>query len=565
MPTYPLPMRCLTLFGAAAMVAAAPQPALLDVMAQEQNRNFSALKDKAKPAPYFIGYEITDEETRNLMASLGTLVNTSGGHQRLLDVSVRVGSPKLDNYHVENANRGSFTSGRGVALDDNAHSLEMRLWGETDRVYRAAVERLIKLQSSQQVKVAAEDQSDDFSSEPPVIHAAAPVKFTCNEPAWSTRLRHLSSRFGKYPEVLTSSVAVTCGAETHYLVTTEGTRLMHGRGHARVFIQARARAADGSDLTTSRYFDAVDEAGLPSDAVLSEAVDSSAADLAALLHAPETEPYSGPAILGGRAAGVFFHEIFGHRVEGERQKDESEGQTFAKSLGKSVLPDFLSVVFDPTLHRFANTDLNGWYDYDNEGVPARKVTVVEKGVLKAFLLSRSPIRGFPHSNSHGRRQPGREVYSRQSNLIVEASHTVSDAQLRQMLIDEVKKRGKPYGLYFQEIQGGNTTTGRNSLQAFKVMPVMVYRVYADGRKDELVRGANIVGTPLASFAKIAAAGDKPEIFNGYCGAASGTVPVSAISPALLVSDIEVEKKAKSSDRPPLLPPPGAGTGKGAAQ
>ena len=252
-------------------------------------------------------------------------------------------------------------------------------------------------------------------------------------------------------------------------------------------------------------------------------------------------------------------------MEGERQKDESEGQTFAKSLGKSVLPDFLSVVFDPTLHRFANTDLNGWYDYDNEGVPAQKVTVVDKGVLKAFS-SRSPINGFPHSNSHGRRQPGREVSSRaQSNLIVEASHTVSDAQLRQMLIDEVKKRAKPYGLYFHEIQGGQTTTGRNSLQAFKVMPVMVYRVYADGRKDELVRGANIVGTPLASFARIAAAGDKPDIFNGYCGAASGTVPVSAISPALLVTDIEVEKKAKSSDRPPLLPPPGAGTDKGAAQ
>ena len=565
MLTFPLPIRRLALFAAAAMVAAAQQPAVLDVMAQELNRNFSVLKEKAKPAPYFIGYEVTDQETRTVTASLGAMVGTSGGHTRLLDVSVRVGSPKLDNYHVENGNRGNFTSGRGVTVDDNALALQMRLWGETDRVYRAAVERLMRIQSSQQVKVAAEDQSDDFSTEPPVEHAGAPVKFRCDRAGWTARLRTLSARFGKYPEVLTSSVEVSCRAETHYLATTEATRLAHGRGYARIIIQSHARAEDGSDLSIGRYFDALDETGLPNDAVISQAIDSVAAELAGLLHAPETEPYSGPAILGGKAAAVFFHEIFGHRVEGERQKDESEGQTFAKSLGKSVLPDFLSVVFDPTRHRFGETELNGWYDYDSEGVPAQKVNVVEHGILKGFLLSRSSIRGFPHSNGHGRREPGREVYSRQSNLIVEASHTVPDAELRRMLIEEVKKLGKPYGLYFQEVQGGFTNTQRNSLQAFRVMPIVVYRVYADGRKDELVRGANIVGTPLASFSRIVAAGDKPEIFNGYCGAASGWVPVSAISPSLLVSEIEVEKKPKSNDRPPLLPAPGAAANQGVAQ
>jgi predicted Zn-dependent protease len=555
MTLFPPPMRRLALFGAVAMVAAAQQPAVLDTMVRELNRNFSALQEKAKPAPYFIGYEVTDLEQRSITASFGALADNSGSHSRLLDVSVRVGSPKLDNYHVENGDRGSFTSGRGVAVDDTPRALEMRLWGETDRVYRAAVDRLIRLQSNQQVKVAAEDQSDDFSTETPVVHASSPVKFHCDQAGWTGRLRPLSARFAKYPEVLTSTVGVSCRAETHYLATTEGTRLVHGRGYARVVIQAHARAEDGSDLSIDRYFDSGDESGLPGDDAIARAIDRAAADLVALLHAPETEPYTGPAILGGQAAGVFFHEIFGHRVEGERQKDESEGQTFAKSLGKSVLPEFLSVVFDPTRHRFGETELNGWYDYDSEGVPAQKVGVVERGILKGFLLSRSPIREFPHSNGHGRREPGREVYSRQSNLIVEADRTVPDAQLRRMLIDEIKKRGKPYGLFFREVQGGFTNTQRTSLQAFRVMPILVDRVYADGRPDELVRGANIVGTPLASFAGIAAAGDKPEVFNGYCGAASGWLPVSAISPALLVSEIEVEKKPQSKDRPPLLPAP----------
>ena len=267
-------------------------------------------------------------------------------------------------------------------------------------------------------------------------------------------------------------------------------------------------------------------------------------------HSPQ-----GRRIFSGRAAGVFFHEIFGHRVEGHRQKDESEGQTFTKSVGTKVLPDFLSVVFDPTRRKIGGVDLNGWYDYDDEGVKARPVTVVDKGVLKTFLMSRSPIRGFDHSNGHGRRQPGFEVVSRQSNLIVESSNAVPEARLRQMLIGEIKRQNKPYGLYFRDITGGFTTTQRAGLQAFKVIPVIVYRVYADGRPDELVRGADIVGTPLASFAKILATSDKPEVFNGYCGAESGSVPVSAVSPAILVSEIEIEKKAKSQDRPPLLPEP----------
>jgi hypothetical protein len=180
-------------------------------------------------------------------------------------------------------------------------------------------------------------------------------------------------------------------------------------------------------------------------------------------------------------------------------------------------------------------------------------------------MSRSPISGFDHSNGHGRRQPGREVVSRQSNLIVESANTVPEARLRQMLLDEVRKQNKPYGLYFRDITGGFTTTARSGLQAFKVIPVIVYRVYASGRPDELVRGADIVGTPLASFSKILATGDRPEVFNGYCGAESGTVPVSAVSPSILVSEIEIEKKAKSQDRPPLLPEPTSMEGKGGSR
>jgi predicted Zn-dependent protease len=275
----------------------------------------------------------------------------------------------------------------------------------------------------------------------------------------------------------------------------------------------------------------------------------------ALAKAPTAEPFAGPAIFSGRASGVFFHEIFGHRIEGHRQKDESEGQTFTRSVGEKILPEFLSVTFDPTVKRLAGSDLNGWYEYDDEGMPGKRVRAVENGVLRSFLMSRSPIDGFDHSNGHGRRQPGMEVVSRQSNLIVSSTRAVSSQKLRQMLIEEIRKQDKPYGLFFQDITGGFTTTQRSGLQAFKVIPVMVYRVYPDGRPDELIRGADIVGTPLASFSRIEATSDTPDVFNGYCGAESGSVPVSAVSPAILISEIEIEKKPQGQDLLPLLPSP----------
>jgi TldD protein len=551
---------------AAAFAAAAQPSVLLDAMGQELSRNFNILKGKADPPAYFMSYEVAESENRAISGTLGAIDSNSGAKARTLDVSVRVGSPKLDNYHrVRGAGAGQASSGAQITYEDNVNSIKQRLWLETDRAYRTAAERLIRIQTNTQVKVAESDNSGDFSSETPSTAIETPPRLKLNQEEWTERVRRVSARFGNYPSVLTSHVSATFEVATRYFVNTEGTRLVHGRGFARVVLTAGAKASDGTDLSTFETFEAVDAAGLPDEKTLLAAADRLAGEISGLLKAPEAEPFVGPAIFSGRAAGVFFHEIFGHRVEGHRQKDESEGQTFTKSVGTKVLPEFLSVVFDPTRRKAGGIDLNGWYDYDDEGVKARPVTTVENGTLKTFLMSRSPIQGFDHSNGHGRRQPGLEPVSRQSNLIVESSKAVPEAQLRRMLIDEVKRQNKPYGLYFRDITGGFTTTQRAGLQAFKVIPVIVYRVYPDGRPDELVRGADIVGTPLASFAKILATGDRPEVFNGYCGAESGSVPVSAVSPAILVGEIEIEKKAKAQDRPPLLPEPVSMETKGGAR
>ena len=554
--------RLLRVFSLAlvATLCFAQSPALLTILSDELNRNFQALKEKGDPPPYYMAYEVTEEEGCTVQAALGALQASVCGHTRQLDVTIRVGSPQLDNYHRVEGERPVFTSAAQLPIEDVAGAIRQVVWSETDRVYRMAAERLINLRTSTQIQVASEDKSADFTVENPSVfaEAARPANFLVKP--WEERALRWSAVFSDKTGVLTSGVGVLLRRQTKYLVSTEGTRLVNGRGFARIAISAETRALDGMDLSTGETFEAEDPAGLPDDKTVFAAAERAGKQLEMLKVASIAEPFVGPAILSGRAAGVFFHEIFGHRVEGHRQKDEAEGQTFTKSIGLPVLPTFLSIYFDPTVRKAAGVDLNGSYRYDDEGMPGQRLTVVDKGVLRAFLMSRSPVLRFDKSNGHGRRQPGFEVVSRQSNLIVESGNMVSDARLREMLREEIRRQNKPYGLYFEQVTGGYTQTRRSGLQAFAVVPLVVYKVYPDDRPDELVRGVDIVGTPLASFSKILATSNRQEVFNGYCGAESGSVPVSAVSPALLVAEIETQRKEKSTDRPPLLPRPVTATG-----
>jgi predicted Zn-dependent protease len=294
---------------------------------------------------------------------------------------------------------------------------------------------------------------------------------------------------------------------------------------------------------------------LPKDEVILRDAQEIAKTVVAMKKAPVVDPYAGPAILSNDAAGVFFHEIFGHRVEGLKLKSETDGQTFKKKVGELVLNKNLSVIFDPTITTYKGIPLNGSFKFDDEGIKGERVIVVDKGILKNFLMTRTPIDNFPKSNGHGRAQAGYQPVSRQSNLIVETEKPYTDAQLRDMLIEEAKKQDKEYGYYFAKVTGGFTVTGRFLPNSFNVTPIEVYRIFVDGRPDELVRGVNLVGTPLAMFSQVEAAGDIPGNFAGTCGAASGGVPAGCCSPALFVKQIEMEKKDKSQNRPPVLERP----------
>jgi predicted Zn-dependent protease len=535
----------------------APDTSILGILQWELRRNFDVLQRAAVPA-YFIGYSVHDERSAQIVASMGALDRSEDSRGRYGSVEVRVGDYTLDNTHPIRGEGGGGAPRVGrisLPLTDTEKPTALSFWRATDRAYKLATEALTRVRTNVAAKVQEEEPPPDFSREKPQTYLGPPVTLPMDTRTWEARLRRISAPFAEDPLIFNGNASLSARASNRYYVNSEGSQVATGEVQYRIFIQANTKAADGMELPLyNSYFSRTLE-GLPDEKSLLADVRAMMELLARLRQAPLVDPYSGPAILSGRAAGVFFHEIFGHRVEGHRQRNADDGQTFGRRVNEPVLPTFLSVIFDPTVKTRANIELMGHYLYDDEGVQARRVPVVDKGLLQTFLMSRAPLRTFLQSNGHGRAEPGLTPVSRQSNLMVETTRSVSSAALVAMLKDEARRQGKPFGLLFEEIQGGFTTTGRGNPNAFNVTPNVVYRIYTDDRAPELVRGVDLIGTPLAAFGKFIAASDQISVFNGICGAESGGVPVSASSPELLVSEVEVQKKAQSQEALPILPAP----------
>ena len=535
---------------------ATPAPALV-TMAQELDREMPVLS-KASPPAYFINYTLTSTQRAEVMGSNGALLSSQESHSRWLETQVRVGSYDLDSTHkVGNSIQREGSYGTSVPLEDDAGVLRRAIWLQTEKQFTAASQGLIKINTSKEVQAQTlEEHAPDFSREQPHVFYGPEVSIHPDRKPWEDKVRLYTRAFRASPQILNSIVTFSALGQNQYQVNSEGSRLQFGQVHYRLELFIQGKAPDGMDINRYFNFDWTNPADAPDDkAVLAEG-QVLRKELEALVAAPLVEPYAGPALLTGRATAVFFHEVFGHRSEGFRQKDINEGQTFARKVGEPILPAFLSIYDDPTTKTIGKDVLIGYYPFDDEGTPAERVTLVDRGVLKNFEMSRQPLTGFPNSNGHGRRQIGAQPVSRQGNLIVQSSLTVTNAELRKKLIEEIKRQGKQFGLMIDDIAGGFTFTGRGQPQAFQVQPLVVYKVFANGRPDELVRGVDIVGTPLVSLTKILATGDTPEIFNGYCGAESGSVPVAAVAPAILISEMEVQKKETSTDKPPILPAPG---------
>ncbi len=347
---------------------AKPSPAFT-AMKAELDRSMKTLGTLDPPA-YYIGYTLTDSQRATVSGSNGALLQSDENRNRWLEVSVRTGSYDLDNTHkVDGKQPPNGGPGTNAPLDDDPDVLRRAIWLETDKQYRAAAEALIKIKTGKEVKVqTAEGSAPDFSREKPQDFAGSWVSFTLDRKPWEQKVRDYTTYFRQSPAVINSIVTFTAHAENTLQLTSEGTQLQYGQIRYRLELFIQGKASDGMDIDRYYNFDWVNASDAPDDNAVLAASSQLRKEMEGLVVSPLNDPAVGPALLTGRAAAVFFHEVFGHRAEGHRQKDVNEGQTFAKKVGEPILPDFLSIVDDPTLEKLGKQDLLGYYQYDDEGV-----------------------------------------------------------------------------------------------------------------------------------------------------------------------------------------------------
>ena len=534
----------------------------LEFYKERLGKYLATLKKSDSIKPYFLAYRINDTLYHNYVANKGGLIEDESGVSRYLGVEARVGSGTFDNTHVMRDNL-DFTAWEGyqnirLPYEPEGKPAEQALKVATDFAFRAAKDQFIKIKANVDVRPAEDDTGLDFAAARPMRRVEPPK----NPPpprksldSLYARIRKASKLFSNRPHLYSSQIEFNYHMVRKLLINSEGTAIGHEEILGNIGIYVETKAQDGMILWLTRdFFFKEIPLDFPYD-TLAQATEHLLRRLDTLRAAPVMETFVGPVILKNIAAAVFTHEVFGHRVEGHRQKAVDEGQTFATKINQTLAAPFISISDDPTRASMGGVPLNGHYLFDDEGVPSRPTPLMVDGVFKDFLFSRSVISPKGSSNGHGRGVLGLPPTARMGNTILHATRTVPAASLRDSLRAILKRTGKPYGLLLHDISGGFTYTGRDLPQSFRVEPLYVSQIFADGRPDRVVRGVDAVGTPLVSLRQVAAAGDDPGVFNGFCGAESGWVPVSAVSPSLLLESMEFESRAKDQNLPPILAPP----------
>ena len=577
-------LMAVTVAGATAQTAS--NDTLLNVLREELAADFAELQQQ-DVKPYFMSFRVLESYTTSIAATFGYLGTSAQAHERIFAPQIRVGSPELDNFKF---NPQSSVGSTQIPLTDaSPDAFRTTIWEHMLNAYDRVANEYRNVQNRLRTQADNEDKAPCFSRptpdpsrqggeswrndslsyaeglpsltggvgggsfyyEPPLTH---PTLTPEEQRTWEQRLCRISAAFCDYPQFSEAVASLQMEYNRSHLVNTEGAAIVQNHRSYRVMLQVQTTTDDGMVLPLYESYFATSLDSLPAEDIMLRDAQELGRRLEALTKAPIADPFTGPALMSGPASGVFFHEIFGHRLEGHRMK--SGGQTFRKMIGERVLPTDFQVYCDPTLTHYGTQPLNGGYVYDDEGTRARRVNNVVDGVLKEFLMSRVPLDSFPESNGHGRTAGAGTPVSRQSNLVVETQKPYTDAQLRQLLRDEARRQGKDYGYLFQSVSGGFTQTGEgNSINSFNVTPLEVYRIYVDGRDDELVRGVDLIGTPLSMFSNIVAGGDTPCTFIGMCGAESGWVPVSATSPMIFCSKIETQRKQQRGYLMPSLSAP----------
>ncbi len=531
---------------------------LLNILHDELWRVNEELQDEEYP-PYYIEFRVSDLYSNSLSSAFGYIIEKEIDRKKLFSPMIRIGDYQFDNTHIGKNGFGSQNQELTfveLPIDNNPMAVKYKIWSKTNELYRNTLNEYLKKKS--QKDDSETNKTADFAKQQAEKYFEPPLpekNYNIDSELWSKKLDEYSAYLMGNEEIFISSANLNYTIERKYFVSSENTEIVQNNSLCVLSVFFIARSNEDDILPYFKTFYASSPEKLPSDSSIYAELEKAKTIIMELCKAPKAEPYSGPAILSAEAAGVFFHEIFGHRIEGHRFNESFDSKTFTDKIDKQVLNKNISIISDPTISNYENNELLGAYKYDEEGVKAQRVINVDNGILKNFLMSRKPNDKFNKSNGHGRGGIHSIPVARQSNLFIKSNKTYTDEQLRKKLKSECKKQKKQYGYYFKTVSGGFTNTMNYMPDFFNIFPVEVYKVYVDNKPDELVRGVNLIGTPLIMFSEIIAAGDKSEVFSGICGAESGYIPVSAISPAFLVKKIETQNQFVFEPDWPIFPDP----------
>lgn len=530
----------------------------MNILQESMNEEFIKFSKNELPL-YYMNYRVYDMSGTEISSSMGTIVKSNKWRKRDFTITTRVGSYEFDNYHVTKETPPNPSSKIMLPLENSGKAV---VKSEVERLVKNAYMASVMDYNRKRTIVsmsADSDSSHDFTKETPNQYYEAPFtdkEISINIKDWEERLNRLSSIYKSYPDVFDGRAHLEIRPVRKYFLSSEKTSIVENELFITIHISATTKDKEGNYVLLSKIWRPANLNELPSEEEIKAEILKLIEKQTQLKNAPYAEPYSGPVLFSNQAAGVFFHEIFGHRVEAHRFKSDTDGQTFKSKLGEMVLPSDFSIYMDPTIKEYKGHNLFGSYEYDDEGVKGQRVTLIKDGKLNDFLYCRTPIDNKSKSNGHGRADIGNNAVARQSNLIVESSNLLSAKGIRDAFIEELKAQGKEFGYYIDEVSGGLTMTGRMLPNSFNVFPIITYKVYVDGRPDEMVRGVNIIGTPLSVFSNVIKAGeDSPEPFKGMCGAESGWLRVSAVSPMLLIKQVETQKAMTGNMKPFIIKRP----------
>ena len=528
---------------------------VLKAMQDELARSQQKLKLEGYDTPYFLSYQIKDNEFYSIKGKYGAIASSDSDRIRRLYVDVRVGDYDFDNS-IKGISGGSipFHDAAEVPVDNDPDAIRATLWQVTDYAYKEALTQYFNKKANNVQEIKDVD-TKSFTREKSHTYFGPELDLTFNLKEWEDKIRNISSVYKQYKELTNADIVMTAQRETVYFVNTEGTKYIRDEVLYSIDAQVVTRAEDGKEISNYRNLYYLSQEDIPTVEEIKHVVKEMVDETLEMRSAEVLSPVSVPALLEPEAAGVVFHEAVGHRLEGERQINDDEGQTFKEKVGQRVIPKFITIIDDPSEKNFNGTHLMGYYPFDDQGVPGERVVLIEDGVLKNFLLSRTPVNGFERSNGHGRASYGRAPIARMSNTIIESDKEYPNEKLKELLIEEVRRQNKPFGLIIKSMKGGETNTSSYNFQAYRATPVVIYKVDPKTGMETPVRDIEIVGTPLVSINKIIATGDDYSVFNGFCGAESGYVPVSTVAPSILVSEIEFQRKSSKKEKLPLLPPP----------